>query len=170
VDFELRRDAVRGLDEACTGTPDDRRALVRELLETRADGRIKLYVTMCGLRHRREHPALYLDGAYVPLVPAGARLAHLFAFARVHEGETVLVAVPRLVGGLLGDTGRPPIGEDLWDGTWLHLPAALAPHPGGGYRHVLTGRSIEADVVDGRPVRRAAAVFADAPVALLEPA
>jgi (1->4)-alpha-D-glucan 1-alpha-D-glucosylmutase len=124
---------------------------------------------MAGLRHRRDHPALYLDGAYVPLVAAGTRQDHLVAFARHHDAEAVIVAVPRLIGTLLRDPKRLPVGEEVWDGTWLHLPAALAPAPGAGYRHVLTGRKVTADVIEGRPVLQASSLFADAPVALLEP-
>ncbi|HZS12009.1 MAG TPA: hypothetical protein VFA38_07150, partial [Nitrospirales bacterium] len=94
---------------------------------------------------------------------------HLCAFARLHDGDAAITVVPRLIGGLLRQPQQPPFGTDVWDDTWLNLPATLAPPPGSGYRDVLTGRTVDVDLIDGRPVLRAAAIFTDAPVGLLQP-
>jgi (1->4)-alpha-D-glucan 1-alpha-D-glucosylmutase len=34
----------------------------------------------------------------------------------------VLVVVPRLLGGLMGEQGRLAVGESAWGDTWLELP------------------------------------------------
>lgn len=34
----------------------------------------------------------------------------------------MLVVAPRLLGGLMGEHGRPPIGKPVWGDTWLWLP------------------------------------------------
>jgi (1->4)-alpha-D-glucan 1-alpha-D-glucosylmutase len=66
------------------------------LLEGWPDGRIKLFITTCGLRFRREHSDLMREGDYQPLVVEGASAEYLVAFAR-HDGSGTLVTVaPRL--------------------------------------------------------------------------
>ena len=52
-----------------------------------ADGSLKLYVTRCALRFRREHRALFAQGSYVPLRAAGEKNKHVIAFARSFRGD-----------------------------------------------------------------------------------
>lgn len=112
VDYEHRRRLLCTLQERCCDAGSDRRALVRELLETRADGRIKLYVISETLRFRRIHPQLFQQGDYLPVEGAGARQEHLCAFARRHAGHTLIVAVPRFFSRLIPDpqNASPPGG------------------------------------------------------------
>ena len=58
-----------------------------ELVRSRADGRIKLYVTAAALHARRDDPDLLLRGGYLPLPVTGTRAAHVFAFGRAFEGR-----------------------------------------------------------------------------------
>ena len=77
---------------------------------------MKLFVTSRLLQLRREHPGLFTAGEYVPLHAQGERAAHVFAFARRHEGRTAVVVIPRLaaklesprrVGGHAADASGP---------------------------------------------------------------
>jgi (1->4)-alpha-D-glucan 1-alpha-D-glucosylmutase len=130
------------------------------------DGRIKAFVTMLALRHRRDHPHLFLDGAYLPLESHGAKKDHLCAFAREHDGSEVIVIVPRLIAGLLSQGAAEPIGPDVWQDTHVTLPQ----HGGSArhYRNVLTGDIISIADLGTGPGLRIADVLKDCPLALLE--
>lgn len=164
VDYDHRMRLLEAVSKSAERP--DRRTLVHELLRSAEDGRIKLYVTMEGLRYRRARAPLFLDGDYTALEALGAKKQHLCAFARVHQDQTVLVAVPRLVAGLNQDPAAPPLGPAVWADTWLALPAGAPANT--GYRNVFTGETIHAVPVDTRPALPLARIFADCPVALLE--
>jgi (1->4)-alpha-D-glucan 1-alpha-D-glucosylmutase len=164
VDYEHRRRLLHDLHGRCRGAGPDRRAVVRELLEARADGRIKLYVISETLRFRRAHPQLFQRGDYLPLGGTGARQEHVCAFARHHEGHGLIVAVPRFFTRLIPDPQTPPLGGAVWADTWLPVPAAWTHRH---YHNLLTGEAVT-------PLRRgehtalaAEEVFAHCPVALL---
>jgi (1->4)-alpha-D-glucan 1-alpha-D-glucosylmutase len=155
VNFELRTDALRALDDAlASGTP--RETLARELLAAWPDGRIKLYVLATLLRRRAD--AVWPPSAYVPLDAFGDKSAHVVAFAR---GRT-LVVVPRLPRTLSGE--QPPLGAEVWGTTAL----ALGPNGAARYRDVLTGRIVDTSQRDGRRVLALAEALAVLPVAVLE--
>ncbi|MGV3492646.1 MAG: malto-oligosyltrehalose synthase [Ramlibacter sp.] len=81
-----------------------------------ADGRIKHLVTWRLLALRRERSALFRHAGYQPLTVEGDAGEHALAFARVHEGQAVLVVVARLTYTLCGgdDAAWSP---RLWQGT-----------------------------------------------------
>ncbi|MDP9366041.1 MAG: malto-oligosyltrehalose synthase, partial [Chloroflexota bacterium] len=71
VDFAERARLARALARRRTTS-----ALARELVATKADGRIKLYLAQRALACRRERPDLFADGEYVPLAARGERAEH----------------------------------------------------------------------------------------------
>ena len=82
------------------------------------DGREKLFLARRLLQLRREYPGLFAEGDYQPLYGEGGRGDdHLCAFARRHEGTTLVIAVPRLVYRLYQGGDRPS-----WGATALQLP------------------------------------------------
>jgi (1->4)-alpha-D-glucan 1-alpha-D-glucosylmutase len=115
------------------------------------DGREKLFLANRLLRLRQQYPALFAQGDYLPLHGEGGH-AHdrLCAFARQHNGTTLVVAAPRLVHRLFHD------GDAGWGATMLPLPHE------GHWRDVLVERSHAAC---GRIA--ATELFADFPVAAL---
>ena len=139
-------------------------AVCEELTSNPRDDRMKLYTSSALLRFRRCHLDLFQQGAYQPLDVAGARREHVFAFARTHGAQTVVVAVPRLPATLLGDADVAPVGEPIWGDTTIDAPREGP----SSYRHVLTGATVCACEKDGRPAIRAADLFASFPVAVLE--
>jgi (1->4)-alpha-D-glucan 1-alpha-D-glucosylmutase len=127
VDYEARRKALAGLAGA---SPED-------LLANWKDGRIKLFLTHKVLQFRREHFDLFAKADYLPVQASGAFAESAFAYARRHEGRTVLVIAPRLSGRV----GFPPIGG-LWQDTALDF------QPAQPLRDLFTGRDFSGWVAE----------------------
>src|SRR5207249_9990311 len=89
VDYEERRGVLAALTSCAT--PDSQCA--SELLEHRADGRVKMFVTARALAARAGWRNVYERGEYVPLEVAGGRRDCLFAFGRVATSATPRRAV-----------------------------------------------------------------------------
>jgi (1->4)-alpha-D-glucan 1-alpha-D-glucosylmutase len=119
VDYGRRRELLASLK-----SPPD----ARELLASKADGRIKLFVTSRLLHARRQNPGLFSAGEYIPAEPAGLRSDDVFAFARRHGGRTAIVAVPRLCAE-----------RSDWDDTRITFGAGAI--PGARYRSILAGET-----------------------------
>ena len=160
VDYRQRARLLRGLQRRRPG-----RRLAADLLETKADGRVKLYLTSRALACREAHPDLFARGDYIPLTAEGTAADHVVAFARRDADREFIVAVPRLVAGLIGRERRDPIGPDIWGDTRLRLPGA---EPGARYRDIFSGETIKASVSDDGTLLHLADVFAAFPFALLE--
>ena len=73
IDYSHRARLLAELQQACQEAGADRRALSRHLLETRLDGRIKLYVIMTALNFRRARQELFQRGDYLPLDTSGGK-------------------------------------------------------------------------------------------------
>lgn len=164
VDFAAHAAALRAL---ATGLEagGDRRTLVRELIESRRDGRIKFYVTAAALQFRRARADTFLRGVYLPAETAGSRADHLCAFVRQHGAARVVVVVPRLLAGLVWEAGAVPVGSPVWAETVVRMPADA---PVVQYCNVLTGDVVTSKREADRQVLRVADVLSDCPVALLE--
>jgi (1->4)-alpha-D-glucan 1-alpha-D-glucosylmutase len=122
---------------------DDDAALadaVARLLEKWPDGRIKLFVTACGIRLRRARRALFLRGDYLPLSTEGPRGRHLIACARRFGTDVLVTVAPRLTTHLVGGM-RLPLGRETWADTYLNLPDEWAHRR---FRHLLTGERVVA--------------------------
>jgi (1->4)-alpha-D-glucan 1-alpha-D-glucosylmutase len=164
VDFPRRAKILSGLRRRMTEQGADLAALARELLDAPVDGRVKMYVTHQALALRRALPQLCCEGAYVPLDLGGARREHACAFARHLEKDRIVVIVPRMLSRMLSAPDLP-LGPDVWDDTWVHLPAEDA---GRGYREVFTGANCAVALEQGVPCLRLAEVLTHFPVALLQ--
>jgi (1->4)-alpha-D-glucan 1-alpha-D-glucosylmutase len=154
VDPDNRRPVDYGLRES----------LLRELDrdgQTAGDDRAKLFVVSRALRLRRAAPELFRAGDYVPVEAAGAKAAHVFAFARRTADRAVLVVVPRLVVGLTSGADRPPLGAEVWGSTQLILPGST---DGEVWVNRLTGEKL---TVAGAGLA-VGQVLSHFPVALLE--
>jgi (1->4)-alpha-D-glucan 1-alpha-D-glucosylmutase len=160
VDYERRE---RLLAEMVPEIEDaERRAsLARRLLEARTDGRVKLFVTTMGLRCRNRHIEVFQQGEHVGLEAAGLRRESVFAFARRHDSQQLLVIVPRLVTMLVPEADRPPVGQEVWGDTTLSLPPGLA----GRFTNIFTGAQV--DLSEGAPLALST-LLAEFPVAILE--
>lgn len=138
VDPDNRRDvdfSRRGqLLAALPGILDDRMAA--ELARDLADDQLKLFIVRALLRARRAHPELFRRGSYEPLSLQGGRARHAFGFVRRHEGDALLMLVPRLVAGCFDKRGQQVTAA--WEDLELSLPDDLI---GRGWQSVLTGQN-----------------------------
>jgi len=163
VDWELRRRLLHDVVKEIGGT-QDLAGLARSLVETREDGRIKLYLTRQTLAFRRARALLFERGEYRPLEAQGPLAEHVCAFARVADGEVALTVVPRHLAKRRKD--EPVLGPDYWGSTWLSIPDDL----GARFSNVLTGEILEVGrTAEGRGLALGR-VLANFPVALLETA
>ncbi|HEX8312440.1 MAG TPA: malto-oligosyltrehalose synthase [Chthoniobacteraceae bacterium] len=119
VDYELRQRQLASIEGEVSAS---------ELLENWTDGRGKLLVTQRILHFRRDNPALFQQGEYLPAEAQGILGENVIAFRRRHEGREILVVTPRLSSVV----GFPPIGEK-WQDTRLSGDYA------GQWRELFTG-------------------------------
>jgi (1->4)-alpha-D-glucan 1-alpha-D-glucosylmutase len=78
--------------------------------EALASGHVKQQVIRRLLHWRRDHPALFDEGDYLPLAIEGQNREHLTGFIRRHGGGCLLVVVPRLTHKL--EVTPPDEAED----------------------------------------------------------
>jgi (1->4)-alpha-D-glucan 1-alpha-D-glucosylmutase len=76
------------------------------------DARVKLLLTHRLLALRSELPALFAHGDYEPVATGGTHRDHVIAFARVWNGEAVVIAVGRHFAGFTEGGRRWPRGAD----------------------------------------------------------
>jgi (1->4)-alpha-D-glucan 1-alpha-D-glucosylmutase len=160
VDFSLRKKLLHSLlrAEAAAGLM----ATAEEVMATRNDGRIKLYLTSKALGFRRDHRTLFESGNYRPLAVEGPFSEHVCAFERSLDDSSILVVVPRFCSGLPGNGSGPPIGYT----AWLDTRILMAPETSAGcYRNIFTGELLQTDQQKTLVVSDVFSVF---PVALLE--
>ena len=96
----------------------------------------------------------------MPLKVTGARSEHVVAFAREHQGQTAIIAVPRLCASLLGETVDTVCDEALWADTSIELPGGDS----ACYHNVFTGECLPTS--EGKKLR-VAQLFLHFAVALL---
>jgi (1->4)-alpha-D-glucan 1-alpha-D-glucosylmutase len=155
VDFDHRRRLLAQIQREA----DSDAALLAARLLAGTDGRLKLWVTSRALVLRHSRAELFECGDYEPLEASGPREQEVVAFARTHQGHTVIAAVGRFLTRL----PDPPTGESAWGDTTVKLS------PGAGvlWRDALAGHEMRA--TNGGAVHlRLADVFRHLPVALLE--
>jgi (1->4)-alpha-D-glucan 1-alpha-D-glucosylmutase len=120
VDFSIRQSIISDLRLASAHPL----RLCSKLLENYEDARIKMWITMRAMEFRREHPALFQKGSYLPLENSDSN-RHLCAFARVlgkeAGSETAIVAVPRFAYTLMGGNLLPPL-DQIWSEATIKLP------------------------------------------------
>ncbi len=127
VDYERRRQMLAEIKNVAPDT----------LLRTWPDGRIKLFLTHRLLHFRRDHPELFREGSYAPLLAKGKHAESCLAFAREHAGRWTIVLAPRLTARV----GFPPVGE-CWGDTAIELPEAAA---NGHAKDLFTGHALRTE-------------------------
>jgi (1->4)-alpha-D-glucan 1-alpha-D-glucosylmutase len=136
VDFEKRRTMLAGIraqEEADIGR------LVQDLLSTRADGRIKLFLIYRVLKAKKAHRELFRAGAYLPLESAGRFRNQVIAFAWRYQRQWALVIAPRFLSHLVPE-GDFPLGRQVWQDTEVKMPDG-AP---AAWRNVITNEVLSA--------------------------
>jgi len=157
IDFGKR---VKFLDELIRQEAQGQDLLVKRILKSWQDGRVKLYVTSKALDMRRADKDLFQDGSYIPLQVEGQSREHVCAFARNKGDRWALTVVPRLITGLVNfDTF--PCGQPVWGNDILLMPED-APQD---WSNAFTGENLE--VSERRRGLPLAGIFHIFPVAFL---
>ncbi|SFU64982.1 malto-oligosyltrehalose synthase [Nitrosospira multiformis] len=165
VDYTARRRSLQAIRSM--HAEEGPGACAQHLMENLRDGRIKLYLTWKALTFRREHEQLFREGDYLPLKAHGDCSEHVCVFARRRGNEILVVAVPRLLGRLIGEQHRFPVGKSIWTDTWVELPSDELREK---WVNVLTGEILAAQRTE-EACRRfgLAPLFGTFPYALLSP-
>jgi (1->4)-alpha-D-glucan 1-alpha-D-glucosylmutase len=121
VDFKRCRRMFNGLKKQLE-TSQDLTRFAERLSSEGHDGQAKLYVVWRSLKYRRDNADLFGDGDYLPLTARGAKKDYLCSFAWQIEKQRLVVAAPRLVAGLTGNTGKAPMGMEVWGNTYIVKP------------------------------------------------
>jgi (1->4)-alpha-D-glucan 1-alpha-D-glucosylmutase len=141
VDYDARTAAFRGLD-----------VLPRDPWENR----FKLFVVRRLLALRREIPALFAHGTYVPLAVRGPRASNVLAFMRSHDEHHIITIAQRLIG----DWVARGAGAEWWEGTEVELPHHVA-------GTILRSKLIEQDTLRSSDKLELASLLHTIPVAVL---
>ena len=118
VDFKLRQ---KFLNELKNLEAKGEISLPSQLLSTWKDGRIKLFITYKALQIRKNLSDLFCRGEYLPLTISGPRKENVIAFARRLEQQWVVAVAGRFFSQLT-EPEMPPLGERVWQNTFLELP------------------------------------------------
>jgi (1->4)-alpha-D-glucan 1-alpha-D-glucosylmutase len=117
VDFSLR---AWLLNEIRSREADDILNLIDELLATKEDGRIKMFLIYKALAVRQTYRHVFEKGEYIPLETEGRYKEHVIAFAWKHKPEWIITVTPRLLTGVIKEN-KYPLGTEVWDDTRLIL-------------------------------------------------
>lgn len=118
VDFSVREWL---LNEMKSKEADHKPGLINELLSTREDGRIKLFLIYKALGLRHKHRGLFEKGDYLPLETGGKYKENVIAFARMHKPLWSVTVAPRFLTQVSGEDTYP-FGADVWEDTCVNLP------------------------------------------------
>ena len=118
VDFNLRKSLLRNIKEQDQA---DLLSLVSQMLRTREDGRIKLFLISTALETRKQHGDIFQMGTYTPLVVSGRLRDHIIAFLREYDGKRAVTIAPRFLVTLVVE-GKLPLGSEVWQDTTVIMP------------------------------------------------
>jgi (1->4)-alpha-D-glucan 1-alpha-D-glucosylmutase len=159
VDFQIRSKILQSI---INHVSDDASTIANDLLAHWTDGRIKLYLIWKALSYRRQHPSLFKDGEFLPVVCTGPRSQHVISFLRRGADAQALLVLPRWVAKL-------PIKGierlEFWRRTSVQLPPATPET----WRNVFTGHTISAKLDAGDRTLPVGNVLEHFPVAMLTP-
>jgi (1->4)-alpha-D-glucan 1-alpha-D-glucosylmutase len=163
VDYRTRINLLDGLLhlEATAGLLET----ARQVVATRNDGRIKLFLTCKALNFRRDKREEFKSGRYLPLTVEGTCREHVCAFERSINSSSFLVVVPRFCSRLIQDSSGLPLGADVWQDTRLLQPFDT---PESSYRNIFTAEVLHLEQHEGRLSLALKDILAVFPVALLE--
>lgn len=163
VDYVSRRERLTAM-QAWYADDAQRLRQLHALMEQIDNSDVKLFVTWRLLSLRRQRPALFQHGSYLPLTAEGAHAAHVCAFARTHEDTALVACVPRLFVRLLNERQEAPVGAAVWSDTRIEVPV---PRNGSSYIDVFGGQEITTQPQGDRHWINAAELFSILPVAVL---
>ena len=117
VDYQQR---IEFLEDIKAKNELDILQLIKELIEAKENGKIKLFLTHQLLQARKEYSEIFSNGDYQPIEVTGKYQNHLVAFARNYGDKTIVAIAPRFLTGII-KPGQLPLGIEVWSDTSLKL-------------------------------------------------
>ncbi|HEY9767907.1 MAG TPA: malto-oligosyltrehalose synthase [Coleofasciculaceae cyanobacterium] len=117
VNYQKRTNFLKEIKEKSN---QDILQLIKELIETKENGKIKLFLTYQLLKARQEYAKIFQNSDYQPIEVTGKYHNHLVAFARNYEDKTLVAIAPRFLTGII-KPGQLPLGTEVWSDTSLKL-------------------------------------------------
>jgi (1->4)-alpha-D-glucan 1-alpha-D-glucosylmutase len=114
VDYQMRKQFLSDIKEKFSDSP---KKLTAELLNTKTDGRIKLFLIWKALKVKAENKTLFQKGAYKLLQVEGKHKENVIAFARSYDTEFMITIVPRFLTQIISEN-QLPIGKQ-WQDTHI---------------------------------------------------
>ncbi|NIR50836.1 malto-oligosyltrehalose synthase [candidate division KSB1 bacterium] len=153
VDFEKRKTVLRQITAQAESNVLE---LIRDLLASKQDGRVKLFLTFKALQTRNRYLDVFQQGAYVPIETGGRFKDHILAFGRNHENKWAITVVPRFLTSLI-ENHQDPLGFEVWDDTHIMSPEGVTT-----WRNAITEMK-----TDGQGLLQAGDLFKHFPVVLI---
>lgn len=94
---------------------------IAELIKTKENGKVKLFLTHQLLKARQQYIEIFQNGDYQPLEITGKHRERLITFTRNYRDKTIVAIAPRFLTKII-EPGQLPLGE-VWEDTSLHLAA-----------------------------------------------
>ncbi|MGL5061673.1 MAG: malto-oligosyltrehalose synthase, partial [Microcoleus sp.] len=121
VDFDRRIEILQEIKEKSEANILQ---LIEELIATREDARIKLFLTARLLAARKQYREVFARGNYQPLTVTGTFKDSIIAFARNWGNMTIIAIAPRFVTSVVAPEAMA-IGKEIWEDTTLELPPEM---------------------------------------------
>ncbi|HLO47580.1 MAG TPA: malto-oligosyltrehalose synthase [Kamptonema sp.] len=137
VDFERRVTVLREIKEKAQG---DILKLIEELISTREDARIKLFLIARILDARKEYQQVFQEGNYQPLAAIGNFKDHIVAFARSYGNRIVVAVAPRFLTTLI-QPEEMPLGEQVWGDTCIEFSQKMP----SVWKDAITEQTVQSD-------------------------
>ncbi|MDA2919815.1 malto-oligosyltrehalose synthase [Desulfobacterota bacterium AH_259_B03_O07] len=139
VDFAKRCKDLDYIKKLEIISPDK---LIDELLKSREDGRVKLFLIYKALQARNRNLELFNSGDYIPLEINGEYKEHVLSFARNIRSSWSISIVPRFLTPIIKEEDLP-IGERVWTDTHIVLPV----HSSNLWKDAITDRVVQSNSV-----------------------
>lgn len=154
VDFEKRKRLLRDIKKK---EEEDILNLINELISTKEDGRLELFLIYKALTARSERKELFEKGDYIAIEVNGKYKEHVVAFGRNLENAWAITLAPRLLTSLIKE-GEYPLGQQVWSDTYIVLPESFPS---------LWNDAITAHMLEGEKALTIGEILKHFPVALL---
>ena len=117
VDYDLRKKYLQYIQDKI---PNDVLPLVDELLKTREDGRIKMFLIYQILQSRKKQKDLFLRGELLPLLVEGEQSKAVIAYARKLGNSWAIIVTPRFFTSIIKEA-KMPLGKEIWKDTCIQI-------------------------------------------------
>jgi len=117
-------------------------SLIVELLSTKEDGRIKLFLIYKALNTLKENQDVFQKGSYAPISTGGKFRGNVVSFVRSNGRKRAIIVVPRFLTALV-ENGQFPLGQRVWDNTYIAVPRGFP----SLWKNVITAQVIKADKI-----------------------